>query len=490
MKLKKLNLLLVTSVLFFFTGFSQNVPSYVPSNGLIAWWPFSGNANDMSGNNNNGTVNGASLTTDRFGQTNQSYYFNGNNFNRIEVLNNSNNSLNLTNNLTLSCWFQSDSMYTENGTVRSILMKMGDGVGDQNGFVFGLWGGNPGTSGTVGMVNFAAQPYNNGSSFPGANGFVNIKTWYHIAVTYTDIDSTLKYYLNGNLVDTKRLNFNIGNNSNPLWIGSSQSIYSTKKTFHGKLDDVGIWNRALSQSEILTLHKSCADSIINQPSNQNVSKGFNCNFTVTHTDSNFNYQWQTNPIGCGWQNLPNSNQYLGVNSKSLSINSVTLSNHNQQIRVISSKAGCIDTSIVVRVAISDVASDSAELVTLKSDTTSKGIRIRQLETDLANKHDTLYVGSNITSDTLKISIRTGLSLISQSVNTLKVYPNPAATVLNIELQKPGSYIARLTGVAGETIVTQTTGSIDISGLSDGVYTLSIYDMSNKLISANKVLIIK
>ena len=53
------------------------VPSYVPTQGLVGYWPFSGNANDLSGNNNNGTVNGATLTTDRFGNANSAYSFNG-----------------------------------------------------------------------------------------------------------------------------------------------------------------------------------------------------------------------------------------------------------------------------------------------------------------------------------------------------------------------------------------------------------------------------
>ncbi len=44
------------------------VPSYVPTNGLVGYWPFNGNANDESGSGNNGTVNGATLTTDRFGK--------------------------------------------------------------------------------------------------------------------------------------------------------------------------------------------------------------------------------------------------------------------------------------------------------------------------------------------------------------------------------------------------------------------------------------
>jgi len=68
------------------------IPSYVPTNGLVGWWPFNGNANDLSGNNNNGTVNGATLTADRYGNANKAYNFNGIN-NYIEVLHS--NSLNL-----------------------------------------------------------------------------------------------------------------------------------------------------------------------------------------------------------------------------------------------------------------------------------------------------------------------------------------------------------------------------------------------------------
>ena len=46
---------------------SAQIPSYVPTNGLVGYWPFNGNANDDSGNGNNGTVNGATPSADRFG---------------------------------------------------------------------------------------------------------------------------------------------------------------------------------------------------------------------------------------------------------------------------------------------------------------------------------------------------------------------------------------------------------------------------------------
>ena len=72
-------LILLFSVLFTTMSFAQ-VPANVPANGLVGWWPFNGNANDESGNGNNGTVNGATLTTDRNGLTNSSFNFNVNNW--------------------------------------------------------------------------------------------------------------------------------------------------------------------------------------------------------------------------------------------------------------------------------------------------------------------------------------------------------------------------------------------------------------------------
>jgi hypothetical protein len=56
---------IILAVLFTANLMAQ-VPNYLPTNGLVGWWPFNGNANDESGNGNNGTENGATLTTDRF----------------------------------------------------------------------------------------------------------------------------------------------------------------------------------------------------------------------------------------------------------------------------------------------------------------------------------------------------------------------------------------------------------------------------------------
>ncbi|MDX1350925.1 MAG: hypothetical protein R3279_11785, partial [Putridiphycobacter sp.] len=66
------------SIVFSLTALSQ-VPSYVPVYGLKSYWPFSGNPNDASTNANHLTNHSAALTTDRFGNTNAAYSFNGTN---------------------------------------------------------------------------------------------------------------------------------------------------------------------------------------------------------------------------------------------------------------------------------------------------------------------------------------------------------------------------------------------------------------------------
>ena len=73
------NLLFTALAIIAFAGSNvAQVPNYVPSNGLVGWWPFNGNANDESGNGNDGTVNnGALLIQDRLGNTNAAFLLDG-----------------------------------------------------------------------------------------------------------------------------------------------------------------------------------------------------------------------------------------------------------------------------------------------------------------------------------------------------------------------------------------------------------------------------
>ena len=59
----------------------KNLPAYLSTDGLLSWWPFNGNAHDENGNN--GTLNGATLTKDRFGVINSAYAIEGGAENKI-----------------------------------------------------------------------------------------------------------------------------------------------------------------------------------------------------------------------------------------------------------------------------------------------------------------------------------------------------------------------------------------------------------------------
>ena len=121
--MKKL-LLILTLALVTQLTFAQNVPSYVPSDGLVGYWGFNGNADDQSGNGNNGTVNGATLTTDRYGNIGKAYNFNGSS--NIQVPNS--NSLQIGNQMTVSVWFTYSNL--NNGV--NYLLQKGSGYGCTN----------------------------------------------------------------------------------------------------------------------------------------------------------------------------------------------------------------------------------------------------------------------------------------------------------------------------------------------------------------------
>jgi hypothetical protein len=210
---------------------AQNVPNYVPTNGLVGWWPFNGNANDESGNGNNGVINGASLTSDRFGNNNNAFMLDGiNDF--IEVPDN--NSLDISGDISLSVWINPESI----GDYR-IIDKVTVNFGGAYGVDFsGL------TTNDIDRLR-----YLNGSEQSLPFG-LDTNENFHIVVTYDQIN--LKYYINGQLNNSIPKTGLANNNNNPLRFGANSLLNGN--WFHGKLDDIGIWNRALSQQEVSELY--------------------------------------------------------------------------------------------------------------------------------------------------------------------------------------------------------------------------------------------
>jgi hypothetical protein len=236
MKMKSLLLTAVATLGLTTATMAQTVPSYVPTNGIAGWWPFNGNANDESGNNNHGIVNGATLSTDRFGQTNKAYNFNGLT-SYIEIPNASN--LQLTNNYSISGWFNANVFFLSSTNDRRLISKV-QPTGWYGGYEIFI-GGNTNDiahTGNVGGNNFVV----------GSSGY-NINNWYMFTVTYEG--TTQNLYMNGVLVNSQPNTGSLQTSTLPLLFGK---IGGNSGYFDGELDDIGIWNRALTSAEITALY--------------------------------------------------------------------------------------------------------------------------------------------------------------------------------------------------------------------------------------------
>ncbi len=217
------------------------VPTYVPTSGLVGWWPFTGNANDGSGNGNNGTVNGATLTSDRFGNINQAYSFNGvSDF--IEVPDSP--TFNISN-VTISSWYNAVD-YSDGGVGgQRIIVSKREPSGWGNAFQMGLGL----SSFNQAAANWTISGINGSFSFLDASLVPNI--WFHFV--YTHDNDSAKIYINGNLVQSIGIIGGLSINTLPVRFGQRPNGWHP---FNGKLDDIGIWNRALTPAEITALYIS------------------------------------------------------------------------------------------------------------------------------------------------------------------------------------------------------------------------------------------
>jgi hypothetical protein len=305
---------------------NAQIPNYVPSNGLVGWWPFNGNANDESGIGNNGVVNGASLVPDRNNLLNCAYNFDGiNDFIEINGINYGTSGSN-----TISVWVNLATSFP-GGFPQHYIFDNGTTIG---GNYFNL---------DIDEIQFGCSSISNS---------INVGEWHHYITVKNG--SQFQVYLDGVYIGNQdNCNANFLNNA-PLLIGTSN--INTEST-NGKIDDIGIWNRALTEQEILALYQGCQQSITAHPTNQSVtlSGGTTASFNVATNATNPTYQWQTN-LGVGFQNLSNAGQYSGVSTDNLTVSNLTVTNDNQAFRCIISESGCVDTSDIATLSILNDAS--------------------------------------------------------------------------------------------------------------------------------------
>jgi hypothetical protein len=228
--MKKAIVFLGLSVLLFSnSALAQNLPSYLPSNGLVGWWPFNGNANDESGNGNHGTVNGATMTTDRFGNSGSAYDFDG-----LDDFISSSPYLPIGNeSRTVSVWINVDNFVTDAGIV---------GWGAFNLLSYSALGISP----EIGKLFF--WTYDNDLT---STNVISAQQWTHFLVSYHSQSNLAQLFINGNNVGIATLQ-NLNTISSELLIGKSLQNGST--FFSGIIDDISIYNRALTQEEITALY--------------------------------------------------------------------------------------------------------------------------------------------------------------------------------------------------------------------------------------------
>ena len=225
---------------------AQNIPSYVPKDGLVGYWPFNGNANDESGNGNNGTVTGATLTADRNGKENSAYSFDG-----VDDYIECNSTIGNfgVNDFTISSWV----LNSKGGTI--VAKRNSPGWGN-------FWSLDFGKNAPAWEISQENSPIGY-DFFESQNVYPN--EWKFC--TLVRVGKQIYLYVDGKKISANSTSIiqNINNTANITFAARKLSEYSYELTeiFNGQLDDISIYNRALTEQEITALYTGspCAAQI-------------------------------------------------------------------------------------------------------------------------------------------------------------------------------------------------------------------------------------
>jgi hypothetical protein len=199
--------------------------------GLVAAYAFGEGSGstvaDSSGNNNTGTL-GTGLTWTTQGKFDNAVVFNGASYITVPA----SASLNLTTGMTLEAWVYPTA---QGSAWRNVVIKERTG-----GEVYNLYSNVDTLVPTVYVVTSATNSVSGQSQLP-------LNTWSHLAATYDN--ATLRLYVNGTQVGSRALTGSLLTSSGALRIGGN-AVWG--EFFQGRIDEVRIYNRALSQTEIQT----------------------------------------------------------------------------------------------------------------------------------------------------------------------------------------------------------------------------------------------
>lgn len=249
--------LLITAIIF-----SAFLSQAQLNSNLSAFFPFNGNAEDESGNDQHAITQTASLTPDRFGTVNSAYYFDGSQYIQIPA------SLGNSFPITISLWFNSDNLTNPSAIQRMIAFS-------NTGSVKQSLSMNYNYNGTQ-VVDFRSEGFPSGSFLMNSSSSYNINTWYHVVMTVNsevNVNAPLGYeyhvymYVNGVQESFATFTFD------PItpdagYIGKFNA--SNSQAFTGKIDDVGIWNKVLTAQEITDLYNGSLPTLTSGINSKNI----------------------------------------------------------------------------------------------------------------------------------------------------------------------------------------------------------------------------
>jgi hypothetical protein len=208
---------------------TNNISEVGITDGLIAWYPLDGNANDVSGNGNHGTVSGATITN---GIKNQCYSFDG-----VDDYVDCGN-ITLSGNFTWECYFK-----TLDTSLRLMDIRGTGSLGVVKGVQISYVSSWSNALIDDGLGNYI--------QFSGASSFGIDNEWHKVSITFDNTTGTGKFYGDGVLLDTQTNSSLIGITfiDQNLILGANVNGKNTQ-LFSGKIDDVRIYNRSLSPEEI------------------------------------------------------------------------------------------------------------------------------------------------------------------------------------------------------------------------------------------------
>jgi hypothetical protein len=239
------------------TELQNLITSPVPQNGLVAWYPFNGNVNDESGNGNNGQLTNASLTSDRNNLQNNAFKFDhiGASFGQLskEIYIPHKTTLNQEK-ISVSVWVNPKSYFwtgNPSDPNSAIVYRFENGYSNPNGQV---WGIRYNASNFGAFILGASNDNNQQSSDLRQSTPLELGKWANI--TFTFDGSSFKLYYNGALVKetTTTLVLNKVGNSG-ISVGVSRQANGFWYQANADIDDIAIWNRALTAVEILRIYQ-------------------------------------------------------------------------------------------------------------------------------------------------------------------------------------------------------------------------------------------